>query len=41
MVFVKEDPLERSYLDPEFARGGCRAQLHVAVRVKDEMTRSM
>jgi hypothetical protein len=39
VVFVKEDSLERPHLDAEFSCNGCQPQLHVAVRIKDEMMR--
>jgi hypothetical protein len=38
-VFVEEGSLERSHFCAEFSSDGCKAKLHVAVRVKDEMMR--
>ena len=40
VVFVEEDSLERSHLYPKFPCDGCQAQLHVAVRIEDEMAGS-
>lgn len=39
-VFVKEGSFECSYLCAEFSSNGCKAQLHIAVRIEDEMMRS-
>lgn len=35
--FLKEGSLERSHLDAEFPRDGCQPQLHVSVRIENEM----
>jgi len=37
VVFLKEDSLERSHLDAEFPRYGRQPQLHVSVRIENEM----
>jgi len=36
-VFVKESSLDRSHLYAEFSRNGREAQLHITMRLKDEV----
>jgi hypothetical protein len=40
VVLIEEDSLECSHLNADLSCNGCQPQLHVAVRIEDEMMSS-